>query len=179
MPRKPPSEWSPAYAARQARAAARGLTGPAARGHKPREHVTRAINKGLVAPLSRAQRAARKQATDANRREERRVARQQAAGAKRKAPSPVGLTRAQKDYVRRQGKRLAARSIDPGDDEAFTQAGRDAIEYAQRVGIEKFKAQIDLQYEAMLDGDKSRGWDQLMSWQADDGFPDIRWYFYH
>lgn len=42
MPGKPRSQWSPAYAARVARAEAKGLTRQAARGHKAKEHVTRA-----------------------------------------------------------------------------------------------------------------------------------------
>jgi hypothetical protein len=41
MARKPRSQWSPAYRRRVEAAEAKGKTGPARRGHKPREHVER------------------------------------------------------------------------------------------------------------------------------------------
>jgi hypothetical protein len=53
MPARDPSTWSPAYAKRIARAAAKGLSKQQARGHKAGEHVTRATNKGLPAPKPR------------------------------------------------------------------------------------------------------------------------------
>lgn len=42
MATKPRSEWSEAYRKRIESAERRGLTGPARRGHGPREHITRA-----------------------------------------------------------------------------------------------------------------------------------------
>jgi hypothetical protein len=47
MARKPRSEWSPAYAKRMASAERRGLVGPAKRGHRPQEHITRKAGVGL------------------------------------------------------------------------------------------------------------------------------------
>lgn len=54
MARKPRSQWSPAYAKRMASAERRGLVGPAKRGHKTAEHISRKAGKGL-APSQSAQ----------------------------------------------------------------------------------------------------------------------------
>jgi hypothetical protein len=48
MARKPPSQWSPAYARRMESAAARGLTRQQARGHGAAEHISRKAAKGLT-----------------------------------------------------------------------------------------------------------------------------------
>lgn len=47
MARKPRSQWSPAYRRRMESAERRGLVGPAKRGHRPHEHVSRKAGAGI------------------------------------------------------------------------------------------------------------------------------------
>ena len=48
MARKPRSQWSPAYAKRMESAERRGLVGPAKRGHRAGEHISRKAAAGLT-----------------------------------------------------------------------------------------------------------------------------------
>lgn len=54
MARKPRSQWSPDYRRRVERAEALGLSRQAARGHRPREHVSRKAGRGLPGSQSAA-----------------------------------------------------------------------------------------------------------------------------
>lgn len=162
MAGKPRSEWSDTYRKRVERAEAAGKSRQAARGHRGGEHVTRRTNKGLPPPAPR--KSKRETQSDRN------------------ARSIGALTQADKSYVRRQVAGIALRSGDDPDD-----LRADLLAYATRVGIDHFKAQIKIRNEAAREyrGElnqgayTTRGTDLLDLWQADDGFPDVKWYYYH
>jgi hypothetical protein len=111
------------------------------------------------------------------------TARQRAALEAARRQAALGtLSKADKAYVRRQARAFAYRSGDDLDDVRSA-----AMDYATRVGIAHFRAQVRIQQqahrqylgEANAGAYQSRGADLLDIWQADDGFPDVRWYYYH
>jgi hypothetical protein len=171
------SDWSAAYRARVERAEAAGKSRQAARGHKAGEHVTRAVRKGLPAPTPRKvappPAPVRGKRVSKGQREREEARRQSALGT---------LSKTDKAYVRRAAGGFAYRT---GDDVA--EVRRIALDYATRVGIDHFKFHVRTvqkahkQYlgEANAGAYQSRGPGLLEIWQADDGFPDVRWYYYH
>jgi hypothetical protein len=101
---------------------------------------------------------------------------------KSKAETEGVLTSAERAYARRIGREFGPRAGDDPDDAAGM-----AVAFMRRVGAAHFKLQVRRQREAArryraTQANRtyvSLGMGLLESWSADDGFPDVRWYFYH
>jgi hypothetical protein len=121
------------------------------------------------------------------------IIRRQREAERRRAPAPPApppwdqrnkLSAKDKSYARRIGRELGKRSIDPEDEEGFTEAGRQGIADMQRMGPELFREHVRRQRALVADyiasgrPSRSYGMDTIDEAQGDDGFSDEKWYFY-
>jgi hypothetical protein len=102
---------------------------------------------------------------------------------KEKAKAEEGaLTSAERAYARRIGREFGTRAGDDPDDAAAA-----SVDYMRRVGAAHFKLQVKRQRDLARRYRKTQaggtyvslGMGLLQSFSDDDGFPDVRWYFYH
>lgn len=197
MARKAAADLSPAYAARLARAEARGLSRQAARGHRAGEHVIRRMGgakaltatqrrdaEKLAAAVKGKRGAARREAeAEANLLAANREKRRQRNERQKEREKWSGqLTDTDKKYARRIGRAWHVKlAMEPA---AAAQRG---LERMQRIGPEKFRAAVKanrVMYRQYIkeidDGDyESRGEEFLDYLASDDDEPATMWYYYH
>ena len=157
MARKPRSQWSPAYRKRMESAERRGLVGPAKRGHRAHEHITRKAGQGLPGG----------QAAQIDK-----FARQQAA---RRGADPDTASSRLKEWVRANGYDRF-KELKGARDRRMREKRQRETTHVRREGVGRVTLHISTGPGLAGLADDMEDFDLP---DMDDEYDDYGWFFYH